>query len=170
MKTFFKGCLRTGLTFKLLSILIFSLLMPVLTAQKAVDFSGVWVQDTAKSDDFYKAFLVTVTIKQDAQKISVSISYGDYNGGGEATVTENTFTLDGKEILKKDENGEINLSAKWSADKKSLTTKATRTYGPDVVGNTITYSLSSDGKTLTSISADIHPGGLKVKQVLVRKR
>jgi hypothetical protein len=64
----------------------------------------------------------------------------------------------------KEGNTEKN-SAKWSADKKILTTRSTVTYGSEDVGFTETYSLSDNGRVLTVLKSNIIPGVPEVKQV-----
>ena len=65
---------------------------------------------------------------------------------------------------------QIRILASWSADKKTLTTKSTRTVGKDVYGNTVSYSLSNNGLVLTVKSSDINPFGLSITQVFNKKR
>ena len=139
-------------------------------AQTSVDFSGIWIQDTAKSDDFYKAFSVKCMITQTPQSITIKQAFSDKKTGEEITSHDNFFTLDGIEKSKEEEGGINKDLATWSPDKKILTTKSTRTVGTDIYGSTAIYSLSDNGLVLTVQSADINPFGLSVKQVFNKKK
>lgn len=152
---------------------IFSLLLlfgaSVSYAQTVTDFSGIWTQDTLKSDDFYKAFDVRCTITQTAKLFTIKTAFYD-KSGQEITSRDNAYTLDGKEVSIEEEGGINKNLATWSADKKILTTRSTRTAGTDVYGHTAIYSLSNDGLVLTVLSADINPAGLKVKQIFNKNK
>lgn len=153
-----------GLILKSLMFIFISSFSLNLFAQ--TDFSGVWIQDNAKSDDFYKKFNVKCTIAQNKQTIIVKTTFSD-NSGVEMVTRESTFTLDGKET--KDAGG-AKKSLKWSADKKVLTTSDTKDYGGDIVGVTTEYSLSSDGSILTVKTSDIKPGVKTVIQIFNKKK
>jgi hypothetical protein len=139
---------------------------PALNAQ--TNFSGTWVQDNVKSDDFYREFGITKVITQNSQTFNSKETFFDKDGK-EVTTRESSFNLDGKEVSKEEHEGINKELATWSADKKTLTTKSTRTVGNDVYGSTAAYSLSDDGKILTVQTSDINPGGLSVKQVFNKK-
>ena len=147
-------------------ILISSPLM--LHAQMPADFSGEWIQDNVKSDDFYKSFDVKCLITQTPTTIAFRQTFYD-KSGKEIVSRESVYNLDGKEVSK-EENGGINKeSAVWSADGKTLTTKSTRTVGTDVYGSSTTCSLSENGQVLTMQTKDINPFGPNVKQVFNKK-
>ncbi len=160
---------RNNLIFK--SFLISSLIFyaSALSAQTPVDFSGVWTQDNAKSDDFYREFNVKCTITQTSLSITIKQTFFD-TGGKEITSHDNSFNLDGKETSIEEQGGINEESARWSPDKKILTTKSTRTVGKDVYGSTAIYSLSENGLVLTVQTSDINPGGLSVKQIFNKKQ
>jgi len=139
-----------------------------LYGQKTADLSGVWIQDNEKSDDFYKSFKVTCTITQTSEKITFKNTF-TMPGESETVTRESSFNLDGKEVSKEEQGGINKESAIWSADKKTLTTKSTRTVGTDVYGSTMTYSLSADGLVLTQLTEDVNPFGPKVKQIFNKK-
>jgi hypothetical protein len=164
----FHNC-RNNLIFKAFLILSLIFYASALYAQTPVDFSGVWTQDNVKSDDFYKEFNVESTITQTPQSITIKQTFFD-KSGTEITSRGNSFTLDGKETSKEEEGGINKELAIWSADKKILTTKSTRTVGTDVYGSTATYSLSENGLVLTVQTSDINPGGLSVKQIFNKKQ
>lgn len=137
-------------------------------AQSPANFSGVWVQDTTKSDDFYKKFDVKYTIIQTPQTFKVKQIFSEY-GSNEGVTRDYSYTLDGKMTDTKTENGIEKNLAQWSADKKTLKTRSTVAYGTQDVGFTETYSLSDNGLVLTVQKSDIIEGGLSVKQVFNKK-
>lgn len=153
-------------TFIFLSLLISP---SVSYSQNAASFAGVWVQDTVKSDEFYRAFEVTYTITQTPQAFNVKQTFG-IKGSPEPVVRNYSFTLDGKVKNVKTEYGTENNTAKWSADKKTLTTRSTIKYGPDDVGLTETYSISANGLVLTAVKKDIMEGSTPVKMIFSKKK
>lgn len=151
------------------TLFIFSLILfsSVSYSQAPANFSGVWVQDTSKSDDFYKKIDVKYSITQTAQTFNVKqiLSIGT-----ESVTRDYSYTLDGKVTNTKKETGTEKNLAQWSADKKILKTRSTITYGPQDVGFTETYSLSDNGLVLTVQKSDIIEGALSVKQVFNKKQ
>jgi hypothetical protein len=164
------GYHRFRTNFILESLLVYSLLCfsYVSYAQSPVNFSGVWIQDTTQSDNFYKSFDVKYAITQTAETFAVKQTFSDYSGN-EIVTRDYAFTLDGKETNMEKNGGIEKELAQWSADNKILTTTSTTTYDNQVVGNTAIYSLSEDGLVLTVQNSDIIPGGLSVKQVFNKK-
>jgi len=153
----------------------FSLLLTILIsasaiyAQSPADFSGIWTQDNVKSDDFYKEFNITCTIKQTMNEITFDETFFSKSGEKITSKTE-SYTLDGKETSKEEQGGIDKKSAKWSADKKTLTITNTRTVGSEVYGSHRTYSISGNGRLLTIITTDANPlTGLKVTQIFNKK-
>jgi hypothetical protein len=138
-------------------------------AQSPVNFSGIWMQDTSKSDGFYKKFDVRFTITQTAQTFKVMQTLSDF-AGKESVTRDYSYTLDGKETSIKKKTGIEKNLAQWSADKKILNTRSTIKYGPDDVGFTESYSLSDNGMVLTVKKSDIIPGGLTLTQVFNKKK
>jgi hypothetical protein len=133
-------------------------------AQSPVNFSGEWIQDTTKSDDFYKSFVVKYSITQSPQTFTVKQTFTLKNSK-ESITNDYTFSLDGKVTNMKKKSGTEKELATWSADKKILTTRSTTTYGNEDVGFTETYSLSDNGLVLTVLKSNIIPGVQSVKQV-----
>ncbi len=147
--------------------------MKVLRDHKSIsslpaNFSGVWIQDSTKSNDFYKSFDVKYTITQTPQTFTVKRSFTVKNSK-ETVTLDYSYTLDGKVTSINKESGTEKNLAKWSADKKILDTRSTITYGNQDVGFTETYSLSHNGLVLTVQKSDIIPGALSVKQVFNKK-
>jgi hypothetical protein len=138
-------------------------------AQSPADFSGLWIQDTVKSDDFYKSFEVKYIITQIPQTFKVK-QILTLKGSTEAVENEYSYTLDGKVSTSVKEGNTEKNSAKWSADKKILTTRSTITYGNEDVGFTETYSLSNNGLVLTVLKSNIIPGVPEVRQVFNKKQ
>jgi len=153
------------------SLFVLSLLLcpSVSYAQSPANFSGVWIQDTTKSDDFYKSFEVKYTITQTLQTFTVKQTF-TLKSSKEIVTNDYSFTLDGKETNMKKEGGIEKELARWSADKKILTTRSTMTYGNEDVGFTETYSLSDNGLVLTVEKSNIIPGVHTVKQVFNKKQ
>ena len=161
------------LSVKSISVSLFILLLFLCTslsyAQSPVNFSGVWIQDTTKSDDFYKNFDVKYSITQTAQTFKVTQLLAEY-GSKESVTRDYSYTLDGKVTNTKKETGIEKNLAQWSPDKKTLKTRSTIAYGPQDVGFTETYSLSDNGLVLTVLKSDIIEGGLSVKQIFNKKQ
>jgi hypothetical protein len=160
--------LRTYSTLGSLFVISFLLFSSVSYAQSPVNFSGVWIQDTAKSDDFYKAFEVKYMITQTPQTFSVKQTLTLRNSE-ESITNDYTYTLDGKVTTMEKEGGKEKELAQWSADKKILTVRSTITYGNEDVGFTETYSLSGNGLVLTAQKSNIIEGLPTVKQVFNKK-
>ena len=163
-----KQILSSGnnLILKSLTCLLLVLSALSLSAQSLPDFSGVWTQDKNKSDDFYKNFNVKCTISQSQKSITVKTTFSE-DSGKEIVSRESTFTLDGKEIV----NSEgARLSAKWSTDKKMLTTSDTKNYGGDIVGVTTSYTISENGLVLTVKTSDIKPDVKSITQVFNKEK
>jgi hypothetical protein len=168
MKRYGSPLLMTN--FVLVSLFVLSLLFctSVSNAQSPVNFSGDWVQDTTKSDDFYKSFNVEYTITQTLQTFTVKQVLA-LRGSNENITNDYAYTLDGKVTTMKKESGAEKELAQWSADKKSLTTRSTIKYGSEDVGFTETYSLSANGLVLTVQKSNIIPDALSVKLVFNKK-
>lgn len=156
-------------TFKVLLLLAMFISATSIYAQSPVNFSGVWIKDNAKSDEFYKDFDITCTVKQTPQEISIEETF--FSKSGEKMLSkEELYTLDGKETSVEEQGGINKKSAKWSADKKTLTVSNTTTYGSDVLGSYKAYSLSENGRVLTVLTTDANPlTGLKVNQIFNKK-
>jgi len=161
--------LRTKSILGSLFVLFLLLCSSVSPAQSPVDFSGVWIQDTTKSDVFYESFEVIYTITQTIQKFTVKQTF-TVKSSKEIITSDYSFTLDGKVTSMEKEGGTEKELAQWSADKKILSTRSTITYGNEDVGFTETYSLSDNGLVLTVQKSNITPGGLSIVQVFNKKQ
>jgi hypothetical protein len=153
----------------LLSVLFtFAFLLSPCLAQTPANFSGVWIQDTVKSDDFYKSFDVVYTIAQTPQSFTVKQVF-TFKSTGENITNNYSFTLDGKVTTMKKEQGLEKNTAQWSADKKILTTRSVVTYGTEDVGFTETYSISGKDPVLTVVKSNIIEGAQTVKLIFNKK-
>ena len=160
---------RTNSILGSLFVLYLLLCSSVSYAQSPANFSGVWIQDTTKSDDFYKSFDVKYTITQTLQTFTVKQTFA-VKGSKEIVTSDYSYSLDGKVTNTKKESGIEKNLVQWSADKKTLNTKSTITYGNEDVGFTEAYSLSDNGLVLTVLKSDIIPGALSVKQIFNKKK
>jgi hypothetical protein len=169
MKQIVFPCLRTNAISKY--ALLFSLILCTsgLYGQTPANFSGIWIQDPDKSDDFYKSFEVIYTITQTPQSFTVKQKLTLRNSE-ESITNDYTYTLDGKVTTMEKEGGKEKGLAQWSADKKILTVRSTITYGNEDVGFTETYSLSDNGLVLTALKSNIIEGLPVVKQVFNKKQ
>jgi hypothetical protein len=169
MKQIASPCFWTNPVSKFVFVLSLLLITSVSYAQSPANFSGVWIQDTVKSDDFYKSFQVKYTISQTPQTFTVKQTM-TLRGSEETITNDYTYTLDGKVTTMEKEGGKEKELAQWSADKKILTTRSTIIYGNEEVGFTETYSLSDNGLVLTALKSNIIPGVPSVKQVFNKKQ
>ena len=169
MKQILPPCLRAYSLSKYLSVLTLLLFTCASYAQSPADFSGVWIQDPTKSDDFYKSFEVKYAITQTPQVFTVRQTL-TMKGTTESIINDYKYTLDGKVTTMDKEGGKEKELAQWSPDKKTLTTRSTKTYGNEDVGFTETYSLSDNGLVLTVQKSNIIPGALTIKQVFNKKQ
>jgi hypothetical protein len=105
----------------ILSILFFA---SILNGQSPAKFSGTWEFDKlASSPDLIESKYDGTVIRQITQNPS-TISFKDTwkkEGNPDFTTSAETYTLDGKERIKKDDIGTRKNSARWSEDKKVLT-------------------------------------------------
>lgn len=139
-----------------------------LHAQAVANFSGDWLQDNSKSDPQYKDYNIKLSITQTPQEINIKTAFCEKDWK-EKTSSNESYTLDGKEVNKEQYGGIDVMSAKWSADKKTLTTKTTRTNAGEVYGSTTAYTLSANGLVLTVKTDNIKPGQPSIIQVLNKK-
>jgi len=169
MKRDGSACIKTS--FILVSLFVLSLFLysSVSCTQSQADFSGVWIRDTIKSDNFYKGIDVVYTITQTPLEFTVKQTF-TVKGSEEITTRDYSFTLDGKVKNVEKEYGTEKNTTEWSADKLILTTRSVVTYGSEDVGFTETYALSDKGMVLTAQKSDIIQGGLSVKQVFNKKK
>jgi hypothetical protein len=67
-----------------------------------------------------------------------------------------TYPLDGKELIKEEQEGQSRLLAQWtSEDHKTLTIKYMRNINGQKAGSITTYKLADNGQYLTIKSTDL---------------
>ena len=125
-----------------------------LTGQKPVDFSGTWVQDSTKGNDFLKGYSLTLTITQTDKTIIIKHSYFNAKNIEEDSM-QFSYSLDGKEVVQKKPEWIERTSLKWSPDKKEIDIKNTQTIQDQVNESHEIYSLSKDGMVLTQKSFNV---------------
>jgi hypothetical protein len=132
-----------------LSTLLFLLIIPLaLAGQKPVDFSGTWRQDNSKGNDILKGYYMVLSITQTDKNITIKQAIFNDQGKDEGS-EQSSFSLDGKEVVKKEPQWVTRQSAIWSPDKKEITIKTSQTTGKQVVESHEMYSISKDGQVLT---------------------
>jgi hypothetical protein len=138
-----------------LTACIILIIIPLVSfGQKPVDFSGTWVQDTTKSNDFLKGYSLTLTITQTDKTIIIKHSYFNAKNIEEDSM-QFTYSLDGKEVVEKKPEWIEKTSLKWSPDKKEIDIKNTQTIQDQVNESHEVYSLSKDGTVLTQKSFNV---------------
>jgi hypothetical protein len=141
----------------IVSLIFISLCSSVtLEAQAPVDFSGTWEFDKAASSPgtvhakFEGAVIRKIT--QTASKFTYRDTYVR-SGSDDWSTTDEVFSLDGKEQVKKDGANSRRKSAIWSQDKKVLTLTYKETYKERGVVKELlsaeSYKLSVEGTSLT---------------------
>ena len=128
------------------------------------NFSGTWKLNESKSDLGPMAQFATRAIKTDQKDDAISISRTapGFDGGDETT--SETLSFDGKEIESTVlGNNKRKASAKWSDDGNTLSVKYVLNLDFNgqafEVKGTETWTLSSDGKTLTVQTNAASPQG-----------
>jgi hypothetical protein len=136
------------------SFLLFSL---AVKAQTPADYSGKWQYDKALSDKDERgnsSFNGTIIMEiiQDAATITITNTF-IRPGMKDYVMQPDSYFLDGKVTTDNSGTGPARKYAKWSPDKKILTTTLVMTDKIDGVAQdfitAFTYKLSADGKTLT---------------------
>ncbi|HLN53637.1 MAG TPA: hypothetical protein VK212_08005 [Lentimicrobium sp.] len=146
---------------------ILSVASSAVFAQNPSGFSGTWVLDHTKSSAELKDYQIICNIKETAQTMSVEQIFQTMDGK-QTSMQPILYNLDGKEVSKEEEGGTDRIIAKWSSDKKTLTTKFVRTMSGFDYGSITTYSISADGKVLTVKSSDLK-GETPMVQVYLKK-
>ena len=143
------------LIFKFSLLFIILLATATVKAQNPANFSGKWSYDKTKSK-FTKGAYATFDneILDITQNSATMTLVGTFiRQGSEDYKTTDSYKLDGKEVIVKDDQGTTKKSVKWSEDKKILTITTIMT----VISNGISYDylvadsyqLSENGLTLT---------------------
>jgi hypothetical protein len=132
-------------------------------------FGGSWNLNESKSElgDFgarFSAKKIKVDQKDDA--ITIAKTMPGFNGGEDQVRTE-TLTFDGKATETTNTGGfgtsKRKATLKWSADEKSFVITQNTVFegqnGPIEINGTETWTLGTDGKTLTAETHNSSPQG-----------
>jgi hypothetical protein len=149
-----------------------------LYSQTPANFSGQWQYEKAKRapDTLEPKFdgTVLLIIKQNASTIAFSELYKK-QGSADFKTAPDTYSLDGKEKVRKDQTGISRKSATWSQDKRVLTITNHDTSTLEGVAKDFlivdSYKLSDDGRTLTLERYSKNPvtGEARVKKLYSKK-
>jgi hypothetical protein len=119
-------------------------------AQNAIDFSGTWKMDAARSESAHQAVPigpVTLVIKQTATELSIETRRSDPDKGEIHSETL-TYKLDGSENTVAGTDGTpIKSQAHWEGTK--LVTGTTRNIEGSTITTTYVHSLNPKGNELT---------------------
>lgn len=147
---------RNNLIRTLALAVLFSLVTSLVGAQTPTSYSGKWEFDKAKSKLFKPDVSFDGTVIMKIVQTSTTITFGEtyiQPGSPDWSTSTDSYNLDGKEYIKKDDIGTSKKSAKWSQDKKILliTNSDTQTLNgvPSDFLMADSYKLSDDGLTLT---------------------
>jgi hypothetical protein len=149
-----------------------------LYSQTPANFSGQWLYEKARSspDTLEPKFdgTVILQIAQNASSIAFSEIYKQA-GSPDFKTAADTYSLDGKEKIRKGNMGTSKKSAKWSQDKKVLTITNLETQTLEGVTQDFlrveSLKLSDDGRTLMLERYDKNPvtGEGRVKKLYSKK-
>jgi hypothetical protein len=156
--------------FKLLLIPILLLSSLSLKCQTPTDFSGRWEFDKAMSDKEERGDAsfdgkIILEIKQNTTTIIFTSTY-IRPGMEDYVMKPDTYFVDGRETTDNSGTGPARKFAKWSQDKKVLTTSLVMTDSIDGVAQefltSYTYKLSDDRKSL--VIEEFHKSKLNGEQ------
>jgi hypothetical protein len=127
-----------------------------LSAQPLPNFAGKWEFDkTASTPGTVQAKYDGSVTRQIVQNAS-AFTYRDIyvrTGNSDWKTADESFSLSGKEQIKKDRSGSRRKIARWSRDKQTLTLTYKETYAEEGVSKELlmaeSYTLSDEGRTLT---------------------
>lgn len=130
----------------------------------APNLTGDWKLNLSKSQYGLMPPPLEVTRKIKLEGVSLFMSTYQKSAQREGT-SELKYTTDGKLSINKMTNGEAKGTARWEGD--ALIIESSQQNGPAEIKSRETWTLSSDGKTLTILTHLTIPqqGELDVKQV-----
>lgn len=154
---------------RLLAFLIVPALFSFTGVSYKASFSGNWSLNESKSDlgEFGGRFAARkIKVDQAADAITIAKTTPGFNGGEDVTRTE-TLTFDGKTVETTITGGfgtsKRKSTLKWSEDELSFVITYTIAFegndGPIEIKGTETWTLSDEGKTLTSLTNSSSPQG-----------
>ncbi len=131
-------------------VCVLALALPLAApGQSAIDFSGAWKMDAARSESAHQAVPigpVTLTIKQTATEVSIETRRSEAKGSTQTEVL--TYKLDGSESTTSATDGApIKCKAHWEGTK--LITGTTRNIQGATVTTLYVHNLNSSGNELT---------------------
>jgi hypothetical protein len=159
-------------------MLMFLLFSMTLEAQTPTNFSGKWEFEKAKSSPNTTLSNYDGTVVRQIVQNSSRFTYRDsyiQKGSSDWSTTDEVFTLDGKEQVKKNGSTTSRKSATWSQEKKVLTLTYAETYAENGVSKELlvaeSYKLSDNGRTLTveTYSKNQVTGETKTTSVYLKK-
>jgi len=131
------------------------------------NFTGTWKLNLAKSDFGQLPQPSDYERKIDHKDPLIQMTVRQVTAGGDQTL-DSVLRTDGQEITNKYKTGEAKTVGKWLGRDLQLTT--TRPVEGGEVVSTDTWSLSADGKTLTTVTQLKTPrGSFQVRMVLERQ-
>ncbi|MEI9909093.1 MAG: hypothetical protein WDO71_05150 [Bacteroidota bacterium] len=158
----------------MVSILIAAFLFSFTTIADKANFSGNWSLNEGKSElgDFGRFVPRKIKAEQKEEGITISKTATSFNGD-EVTTTE-TLTFDGKTSESVVFGGSKKKSvAKWSDDGKTLTISYNIAFERDgqtfEISGTETWSIASDGKSLSVQNSSTSPQGERTTKALYDK-
>ena len=147
----------------------------IVTAQ--ANFAGTWVYDPARSQGLPEGVAITLTVKQDGNRIQTESNLSSPQG--QQTIPD-VYVLDGKETdyqppLIGVGTGKGKRTSTWNADKSGFDVTESATVSTPDGDGTITakrkWTLAPDGKTLTIDLTLTTPQGDQVsKRVFTKKQ
>jgi hypothetical protein len=147
------------------TLLIFASAL-LLSAAGKPDFSGTWTVDLAKSD---------FGMMPPPEKLERTIKHADPDmkiktvqvGQRGESITEAAYTTDGKEAKIQVRNREARVKAKWDGDKLNVETSTE--FNGMAITQKESWSLSTDGKTLTIDNNITTPQGELTTKIIFSK-
>jgi hypothetical protein len=138
------------------------------SAFAAPNLTGDWKLNLAKSQYGLMPAPIEVTRKIKLEGVSLSMSTYQKSSQRE-NISELKYTTDGKVSINKMTNGEAKGTAHWEGD--TLIVESSQQNGAAEIKSRETWTLSSDGKTLTILTHLTIPqqGEIDVKQVFEKQ-
>ena len=147
-------------------ILLLSIAATMLFAADKPNYSGHWVVDLAKSDFGMMPPPEKMERDIDHKDPQMQIKSVQKSERGEFT-SESKYTTDGKEATIQMRNRDAKVVAKWVDNKLEVNVKSE--FNGTSIGQKETWTLSDDGKTLTTQSEIQAPQGeFKTKLVFTK--
>jgi hypothetical protein len=145
-------------------MLAVGLWLPGVRAAAQADYSGNWTGDLKASDFGEVGSPDHVTMNVTHKEPEITVHY-DLGLAGNPVVWDATCKTDGSEC--KSKTGDVTLSFKWEGP--SLTLNRAMSFGGMAIKMKETWTLSADGKTLTSSRAIATPQGDTTQKVVFTK-